>query len=272
MAIDDNTIIDEEGNDVIKLAEDTEDEKIVDLSEKNNNANNNALSTEPQNADVSSAIKCDGKKSGNNGMRAQKLVFFAILSAILIVMSFTPIGYLRIGLTLEITFLMIPVAIGAAAYGPLFGAGLGLVFGLTSLTQCFLGSALGVLLLNVSVGLTVVQCIVPRVLFGLITGLIYNGLNKTKLHPYVTDTLTMLLGAMIHTILFMALFMLMWRNLDMIQSISETVGGNVLLIVWAMVGVNAVIEWIVCGVVGAAVLNGVRFFIRKVRSQRKGIK
>ena len=45
------------------------------------------------------------------------LVQLALLTAIIVVMAFTPLGYLKIGL-LSITFLTIPVIIGAVAMGP----------------------------------------------------------------------------------------------------------------------------------------------------------
>ena len=46
----------------------------------------------------------------------RRLVLLAMLSGILLVMSFTPLGYLNIG-PLAISFNMIPVAIGAIALG-----------------------------------------------------------------------------------------------------------------------------------------------------------
>ena len=57
----------------------------------------------------------------------RRMVLLAMLSGILLVMSFTPLGYLNIG-PLAISLNMIPVAIGAAALGPGGGAFLGAVF------------------------------------------------------------------------------------------------------------------------------------------------
>ena len=58
-----------------------------------------------------------------------------MLVAVLLLMAFTPLGYLNIGL-LAITFNVIPVAIGAIALGPAGGLIAGSVFGLTSFLQC----------------------------------------------------------------------------------------------------------------------------------------
>ena len=45
----------------------------------------------------------------------------ALLTAIVILMAFTPLGYLRIGIT-QITFIVVPVAVGAVLLGPKAGA------------------------------------------------------------------------------------------------------------------------------------------------------
>ena len=62
------------------------------------------------------------------------LVILSLLGAILLVLSWTPLGYLNIG-PLAITFNMVPVAIGAVVLGPSGGAALGFVFGITSALQ-----------------------------------------------------------------------------------------------------------------------------------------
>ena len=51
----------------------------------------------------------------------KRQVQMAILIAVLLVMSYTPLGYLKIGL-LSISLLSIPVVIGAMLVGPAAGA------------------------------------------------------------------------------------------------------------------------------------------------------
>ena len=46
-----------------------------------------------------------------------QMVQLAILLAILLVMAFTPLGYMKIG-PLSVSFLTLPVAIGAVILGP----------------------------------------------------------------------------------------------------------------------------------------------------------
>lgn len=185
----------------------------------------------------------------------KKAVLFALLTAILILMAFTPIGYLRVGVV-EITFMMIPVIIGACALGTAWGAGLGLVFGITSLLQCFGVSAFGTMLFNINPWLTAILCIVPRVLFGLLSGLIFEGLKKTKINLLAIDSITMLSGAVIHTALFSVLFYLCFGS----SQEFAVYGNDFFTVVWALVGINGIIEWAVCLVAGTAVLKATQYF------------
>ena len=67
----------------------------------------------------------------NRSSKVHRITLTAILMAVILLMSFTPLGYLRVGIV-SITFLAIPVVIGAILLGPLYGGLLGAVFGLTS--------------------------------------------------------------------------------------------------------------------------------------------
>ena len=89
--------------------------------------------------------------------KTRKLVQMAILIAVMLILAFTPLGYLKVG-AIEITFMTIPVVVGAIILGPAAGAVLGGVFGLTSFIQCFGMSAFGAALLNISPILTFLVC------------------------------------------------------------------------------------------------------------------
>ena len=74
------------------------------------------------------------------------------MAAILLLMAYTPLGYLNIG-PLAISFNVIPVAISAVVLGPVGGAVAGAIFGLTSFLQCIgVGgsSAMGVVLFGIN--------------------------------------------------------------------------------------------------------------------------
>ncbi len=114
-----------------------------------------------------------------NSNRLIRLTLLAILVAVELLMAFTPIGYLRFGVT-SVTLLPVPVAIGAILLGPTAGGILGAVFGLTSFYQCFGMDALGVLLLDISPVGTFVLTVVTRIAMGVCVGWLYKGLSKVK--------------------------------------------------------------------------------------------
>lgn len=191
----------------------------------------------------------------------RNMVTMAMLSAILLIMSFTPLGYLNIG-PLAISFNMIPVAIAAIALGPLGGAILGGVFGITSFLQCMgIGgtSAMGAILFDVSPFLAFLQRFVPRVLAGLLSGFIYRGVKKV-INSTVSGFVTGFCAALLNTILFMLALVLLFGELEYVQGLMG--GKNILVFICTFVGVNAVVEIIVAtavvGIVGK-VLNHVVF-------------
>ena len=67
--------------------------------------------------------------------RTRKIVIAGVLSAISILLAVTPIGYLITIAGVSATTMHIPVIIGAILEGPVVGALIGLVFGVTSLIR-----------------------------------------------------------------------------------------------------------------------------------------
>ncbi len=150
------------------------------------------------------------------------LTVMAMLTAIIFLFGLTPIGYLKIGV-IEITFLQIPVIIGALLYGWKAGVLLGGMFGLTSFIQCFGMSPFGSVLFGINPLLTAVVCIVPRVLMGFFVGLISTPLikaDKTKTYSFLIPSLA---GALLNTLFFMTALILCFWNTDYIQSMVATV-------------------------------------------------
>ncbi len=187
----------------------------------------------------------------SNTAKIRQMVIIALLSAIIVLLGFTPIGYLRIG-PMTITFLTVPVIIGAIMLGPVSGTILGTIFGLTSLVQCFMGDPFGATLLGISMWKTVVLCIVPRALMGLFTALIFIGLKKMckgkSIAPYLA---TSLCGACLNTIMFMGTLMFLFGSSDFITGLQG--GKNVLLFLVGFVGLQGVLEAAVAGMLGTAV-------------------
>ena len=142
----------------------------------------------------------------------RRMAELALLSAVILLMAFTPLGYLRIGV-LEITFITVPVVVGAVFLGPGGGALLGGVFGLTSFIQCFGMSAVGTVFLGVSPVRTFLMCMAPRVLTGWLTGLLYRRLARESRGGTAAYAAAGLAGPVLNTLLYMpATFLLFQRE------------------------------------------------------------
>ena len=205
----------------------------------------------------------------NNSMNMKsvlKLTLTAIFIAIIVVMSFTPIGYLKVG-TIEISLLAIPVAAGAALLGVGGGALLGLVFGITSLIQCFGMSAFGTALMGINPAFTVILCIVPRVLVGVASALVYKALKGKSIQPNVSSLLSFLTAAVVNTVLFVGLFIALFGRTEFYTGLeTQFATTGVIAFFAAFVGVNGIVEAIASALVGGA-LGGV---IKRIEKQKNG--
>ena len=183
----------------------------------------------------------------------KQFVEMALLTAIIVLLAFTPIGYIRT-LGLEITLIVVPVTVGAVTLGPTAGAVLGAVFGITSFIQCFGMSPFGAVLLGINTLSTFVVCVVSRVLMGWLTGLIYQGLQKATSVRRVSVVIANLCGPLLNTFFFMGTLILLFYGSDYIQGLAESMGASGPLAFFiAFVGINGAVEAVVCFIVGSAV-------------------
>lgn len=175
------------------------------------------------------------------GFKPRELTLLGLLTALLLVMSFTPLGYLNIG-PLAITLNTVPVAVAAVALGPTGGAIAGAVFGMTSFLQCLgIGgtSAMGVILFEINPFFAFVQRFLPRLLMGLLTGYLYLGVRKLAGRNMAGFTAGFS-AAFLNTALFMSALVLLFGNTPYLQ---ELMGGkNVIAFIFTFVGINAVFE------------------------------
>ena len=187
-----------------------------------------------------------------NSNRTRSLVNKGLMTALLILFSFTPIGTIPIG-PLSITLNIIPVAIAAIALGPEGGAAMGAVFGLLSFLQCIgvgVPSGMGAMLFSINPFLAFVQRFVPRVLDGFLVGLIYRWCKKL-LGRTSAGFIAGFFSAFLNTLLFMSSLILLFGNTEYVQGLID--GRNVIVFICAFVGINAVFEMIVSTIVTGGV-------------------
>lgn len=192
-----------------------------------------------------------------------------ILIAILLLMAFTPVGYLRIG-TMTITFLTVPVVVGAIVCGPGAGTILGTIFGLTSFYQCFGMDPMGTALMQISLPRTFLFTVVPRLMMGLCVGLIFKAFKKRTAAAY---TVTAFFGPFLNTLFFMTTLIACFWHTDVIQAWASSIPGATSVFLFAVlsVGVNFIVEAIVCTIVGAAVAKAVDRYVNKASTSTRSI-
>ena len=199
--------------------------------------------------------------SKRNGTKQKTLLLVqnALLISIILLMAFTPLGYLKIGVV-EMTLIMIPVAVGSIALGEKTGLILGLVFGLTSFYQCLTGSSpFGATLLNINPIFTFVMCIIPRVLMGYLSGLIFKALEKApKAIGYLAASLS---APIINTVLFMGSLVLFFGKSEFIMGLRG--GLKLIPFVIAFVGINGLLEIILTGIVAPPLAIAMKKAIKK---------
>jgi len=114
------------------------------------------------------------KNSLKTFSKTRQLTVIGLLSSISILLSLTPLGYIPIP-PVNATIMHVPVIIGAIIEGPLAGAAIGAIFGLTSMIRSFtVPSPINFIFWNpiISVGV--------RILIGIVTGYAYKALKKRK--------------------------------------------------------------------------------------------
>lgn len=106
-------------------------------------------------------------------LKIRKIAVAGILSALSVGLYYTPLAFpLFPGMQAQITFMHIPVIIGAILEGPIVGAFIGFVFGLFSLyTATFTPLPIAFAFLNPLVS------VLPRILIGIVTYYVYRAVR-----------------------------------------------------------------------------------------------
>lgn len=199
------------------------------------------------------------------------LVELAVLIALELLLELTGLGYIKTAFA-EFTIMQIPVIIGAIVLGPMAGTILGTVFGLTSFWECFGKSVFGATLLAIDPFSTFLMCVVPRVLMGFLCGLLFRLLGDTHNSDKISEVksnekttsrflslirktsarcgIVGLIGALLNTILFMGFLITFFGRTDYLLGLGSS---HVLRFVVSMVGIQGVVEAVICCIVSSSV-------------------
>lgn len=196
--------------------------------------------------------------------KLHNFVLLALFVALELVFRLIGLGRVPIG-PLNMSFLTVPIAIGAMLLGPVQGMILGAVFGLCSLWDAVTGAGgMTNIFFGISPVHTIILCVVTRALMGLLTGLVFKALRKID----KTNTLAYFVGAFsapfLNTVLFMGYIVLAFYGTEYVQNLVVSKGAtNPLMFVVLLVGLQGLIEMVVCTITGGAAAKGVAAALKK---------
>jgi uncharacterized membrane protein len=146
------------------------------------------------------------KESGNQTYR---LVILSIFTAIIILQNFLPfLGYIPIGV-FSLTIIHLTVIIVAIVLGPVEGAIIGGVWGMTTFIRAFTFPSSPIAPIVFTNPLI---SILPRILVGLVAGYVYLALKRTRLQRVPSMAITALLGSLTNTILVLGLIYIFYSH------------------------------------------------------------
>lgn len=191
----------------------------------------------------------------------KELVLTSLFAAIIIIMAFTPLGYIPLGV-INATIIQIPVIIGSLFCGPKQGAFLGFLFGFTSfLKNTIMPATLSAfvfspILAGGMFGLEGVLCstficFIPRILVGVLPYYIYKGLKKISKWKTVNFAIAGVLGAFTNTLLVMGSIYFLYK--DAYATAQGIDPAAVLGVIAGIISFNGVIEAILSGVIVSAI-------------------
>ena len=155
----------------------------------------NASSTDVIKTKSSDVKVTSSKRNGRSkNVNVRKMSIISVLSAISIMLSMTPLGFIPIGPT-NATIMHIPVIIGAIVEGPMVGMSVGLIFGLTSLIRNLtMPTITSFAFINPLVS------VLPRVLIGIVAYYVYKLAIKITKNSFVSGWITGFIGSLVNTV------------------------------------------------------------------------
>lgn len=158
-----------------------------------------------------------------------RLTQLAILMAITLLLGFSPLGFIMVG-PLSITIMHIPVIIGAILLGPVDGGILGLGFGMVSMIKATTATTPGDMLFSPLVSgsplESLIMAVVPRVILGVLVGLIFNGLRKKCTSNIVPILVSSIVGKIICSVLTLTCLSVFFESFPLKKILVSIMGIN----------------------------------------------
>lgn len=183
----------------------------------------------------------------------------AFLTAIMMVMAFTPLGYIPLPF-MNATTMHIPVIIGACLLGPKTGAILGGIFGITSVVKATIQPNITSFVFTPFYSFSpqfhggfesLIVAIVPRILIGLIAGYVFLFLRKKMKGVSLPLLISGFIGSMVNTIGVMSLIYLLFG--EQYAAAGGKDPSMLFGIIMGVIGMNGIPEALIAAVLTQAV-------------------
>ena len=196
--------------------------------------------------------------------KVRYLTQLALLIAIELAMRAVGLGAVPVG-PLNMSFLTLPIAVGAILCGPLAGLILGGVFGVLSLSDAISGrSVMTGTFFSISPLHTVILCVGMRLIMGYCCGLVYTLARKADKKGSWSYFLGALSAPLLNTLFFMSYICLVFYRCDYVQGLVSKLGAaNPFMFIILLVGVQGLAEAGVCGVLGGFVSKTLAVVLKK---------
>lgn len=212
-------------------------------------------------------MKMNQKLSGT-----QLLAQMGLLTALMVIMAFTPLGYIPLGF-MNATTMHIPVILGACLFGPKMGAVLGGLFGITSVVRATLTPIITSFVFTPFYSFSpefsgswksLIVAIVPRILIGLVSGLVFEALVKIVKKDAVAFGIAGFVGSMVNTIGVMGLIYLLFGEQ---YAAAGGMSYDLLFgVIMGVVGMNGIPEAIIAAVLVCAIGKALSAVYRRVNA------
>lgn len=176
------------------------------------------------------------------------MTLLALMSAIIIVMLAIPgLGYIPLPF-MNATLVHIPVIILAIVKGPKLGAIIGLVFGVSSLLNALIRPNItSFIFINPLVS------VLPRILIGLITGLIADLLRNKKWKFNLQNVIPAGIGSIVNTVGVLGMIYLLYAK-DYLEATGKA-GQNAFTVIGYIAVTHGVVEMIISMIIATAIAN-----------------
>ena len=173
-------------------------------------------------------------------VNVRKMTIIGVLSAISIMLSMTPLGFIPVGPT-KATIMHIPVIIG----GPIVGAAIGFIFGISSLLNAITNPTV-----TSFVFINPLVSILPRVMIGVLAYYVYQLIIKATNKVYISGLITGAIGSLLNTAGVLGMIYVLYAD-KYLHAMGKS--GSAGKVIMALAAANGVPEAIVGALVVAAV-------------------